>query len=453
MQPMMQPVQPVQQPVMQQPVMQQPVMQQPMMQPVVPGVMQIIHQPPSPQHSQAPLPLYAEVPNAVGLAKVRLYYRSLGANDFKSVEMLPYSTGFAYQISCKEVWEPRVSYYIVAQDKDDRVLATAGSAQSPFEAPVSNSLQAPGPALPGATSPGVCEDVECPPGISGDACKKPLFHGVGGGCERDGDCQPGLSCKDDMCIIPGAGGDVSVWSLNDGWTPPEKPGNVPRAFAQIGLAMGLSWISAGKVTDSGPPMDSAPPYDQNGNFNTFSSWVPDADSFDINNNPYPGKECPADGTATYVSKGDLPSRYCARIVSTGLVFSPALRLNAGYFILPRLSIAALFRLQFSHGVTTFAGMLVGARVEYMILKPREKGLMLSAFLGGSFGQIQVKAPLGEGQTASPYIISGLMGAHAGATVRYRFHRMIGAFASPEVDIQFPDSLFNIDLTIGPEVSF
>lgn len=454
--PVMQPVAPAQ-PVMQPVVPVQPVMQ-PVMQPgVLAGPVQIIHQPPVPQVSQAPLPLYAELSNTVGVAKVKLYYRGLGMDNFKSIDMMPFGTGFAYQISCREVWEPKIRYYITATDADDRIVATAGSAQSPIEAAIVSSLKGPGPSLPGASSPGVCQEVECPPGVSGEACKKPLFHGIGQGCDRDGDCQPGLACQDDMCVIPGATGDLDTWHVDDGWTPTVKLGDFARAFAQIGFTMAFSWLSPGKITDSGPPR-SYPPFKTDGSFNEFSPWVPDADSYDIDPTTQtdrlapPG--CPADGVRTFASAGGQnPSRYCAKVAATGLAFSPAMRANVGYFILPRLSVAAIFRLQFSHGVTTLAGMLLGGRLEYMILDPREKGLMISAFLGGTVGQIQVKAPASTGQTATPFIISGMGGAHAGATVRYRFHRNIGVFASPEVDFQFPDYLFNIDLTLGPEVSF
>jgi hypothetical protein len=405
-----------------------------------------------------------ELSSARGVAKVTLFYRGLGMDNFKSVAMMPFGTGYAFQISCREVWEPRIRYYVTATDKDDQILATAGSAQSPIEAAVVSSLKGPGPSLPGATSPGVCHEIECPPGVSGEACKKPLYHGIGQGCDRDGDCQPGLFCKDEMCLIPGATGDLDAWHVDDGWTPTENLGDFARAFAQVGITMGFSWLSSGKVTDSGPPYPVYQPIQPGakfpGQFDLSSPWVPDADSYDID--PITGldrrgpAECPADGVVTRASakpNAQSPSRYCAKVAAAGLVFSPAMRVTAGYFILPRLSIAGIFRLQFSHGVTALAGMLFGGRIEYMILKPREKGLMVSAFLGGSIGQIQIKAPEGPEKKVTPYVISGMGGAHAGATVRYRFKRYIGIFASPEVDLQFPDSLFNIDFTLGPEASF
>ena len=44
--------------------------------------------------------------------------------------------------------------------------------------------------------------------------------------------------------------------------------------------------------------------------------------------------------------------------------------------------------------------------------------------------------------------SGLFGAHVGATVRYRFTPNVGFFAAPEIDVQLPTVLFNVDLTLG-----
>ena len=59
----------------------------------------------------------------------------------------------------------------------------------------------------------------------------------------------------------------------------------------------------------------------------------------------------------------------------------------------------------------------------------------------------------EGLCRDP-LFSGLMGAHVGANVRYRINPNFGVFASPEIDIQFPSFMFNLDLTVaGVEAAF
>ena len=67
-------------------------------------------------------------------------------------------------------------------------------------------------------------------------------------------------------------------------------------------------------------------------------------------------------------------------------------------------------------------------------------------------QIQAKPPLKSEGGVAPFIISGMMGAHIGATVRYRFHKFAGVFFSPEFDLQFPSILMNVDLTLGAELA-
>jgi len=454
-QPPMQPVQPV-----------QPMMPQ---QPAAPGVAQILHQPPAPQVSQAPLPIYVEVTPGVVIEAVYLFYSGLGMDTFKKAEMIPYQNGYAYQISCRDVWEPRVRYYITAVDADDRILATAGTAQTPFEALVVTALQGqPGPALPGATSPGVCVEVECPPGLSGAECEPPPYLKIGDGCDTDRECQPGLTCDDEMCMIPGAnpsGMDI------EGLEKPEKPGEFSRFFFQIGFAFGIASIYSGMLADSDPPLEEVlweegDPDPMNyqpapGQFNPYLPWVPDADSFDRQINPQQASnECAADGVQTGPNVDaennpimNYPSRYCVRINEPGMVFLPALRLALGYFVLPSLSLAGIFRFQFEAGQGTLANMLLGGRAEYIFYGGESAtGLTLSGFLGGTLGQIQAKPPQEQEGGLAPFIISGMGGAHIGVTARYRLHRFAGVFFSPEFDFQFPSVLMNVDLTIGAEVA-
>jgi hypothetical protein len=189
----------------------------------------------------------------------------------------------------------------------------------------------------------------------------------------------------------------------------------------------------------------------------LTAWVPDADSAD-SKGPLEGN-CSGDGEVTgpmqLASGGELlPSRYCVRVKAPGFVINPALRAAIGHFFTPQIGVAAILRFQFSAGEGTLPHMLIGARGEYMLTVPRSKGLMISAFGGATFGEIQAQPPA-EGDTeGAPFVRSGLFGAHAGATVRYRFSPNMGVFAAPEVDVQLPTLLLNIDLTLaGVEGAF
>jgi hypothetical protein len=464
------PVQPVQ-PMPVQPMPVQPM--QPMMQPAVPGVAQILHQPSMPQISQAPLPIYCEVANPENVEKVLLFYRGLGMDNYKRAEMIPYGSGYAYQISCNDVWEPRVRYYLQAVDDDDRVVTTAGTAQSPFEAPIVTQLQGPGAALPGSTSPGRCVEVECPPGVTGEECEKPLYHGIAEECDSDRDCQPGLMCDDGVCNIPG------------GLEAPEADFDRPartdfaRGFIQIGMALGMSQVSAGMITDSGPPggpenvyVTDDPNADNYLTLRVDTPWVADADSWERNPQGTdgatdefqvnPNQECPADGTVSGPDEDAFqaigypyyPTRYCARVNASGFVMAPAMRVAIGYFVLPRLSLAAILRYQFNAGKGTLANMLLGGRGEYLFVGGDvATGFGASLFLGVTAGQIQPQPPPQKANQPAPFLISGIGGANAGFAFRYRFHRNFGLVLAPEFDLQFPNILIHVDGTLSAEAAF
>jgi hypothetical protein len=197
---------------------------------------------------------------------------------------------------------------------------------------------------------------------------------------------------------------------------------------------------------------------------TATSWVPDADSTDglyqieadssgkqfKHYLPIEGS-CPKDGKPTGPGPrvGDStvqldPSRYCVRVKKSGFATGLALRAAAGYFVTRDVSLALITRFQFSAGEGDFSHLLLGGRVEYMFTKTKPLGLMVSGFLGGTFGQIQAQ-PTAENATGNePWIKSGLMGVHIGSNVRYRFHPNFGVFMAPEFDLQFPTLLWNID---------
>jgi hypothetical protein len=291
--------------------------------------------------------------------------------------------------------------------------------------------------------------------------------------------------------------------LPPGWGPPDegdgKAKDFKRGFVQFGLTLGMPYVSNGMLADRPPPDNrvfinakngsaiqdplSANPADlrfpgtkinvinpatgQDVGVEQANSWVPDADSADGFTQSGMGTEyeplggsCSADGTATGPRRNatdtrDLfPSRYCVRVKSPGFAPQLALRGAIGYFVTQRVSLALITRFQFAAGEGTFAHLLLGARVEYMFTKPKARGLMLSGFLGGTFGQIQAQPSTDHGTGNEPWIKSGLQGVHVGANIRYRFTNNLGIFMAPEFDVQLPTFLWNIDLTfLGGEFSF
>jgi hypothetical protein len=290
----------------------------------------------------------------------------------------------------------------------------------------------------------------------------------------DEECPPGIVC----------GGDGEE---------DEGPSDFARFFVNLQFVAGFALVQSGMEADSPPPfLEEVINFrtDHNGDgvvdenddlngdgmlpderfyFDDTSAWVPDADSFDDFENADLGiprgvtpvsSKCAADGTAT----GPLglpegytmiePSSYCARVETPGFVNNLALRINPGYFLSDSFAISLPFRFQFDAGEGTMSNILIGARGELLFSAMKEAtGFPVSWFFGATYGQIQAKPPPKDSSRPAPYVISGPLGLHTGINVRYRLHRNFGFIFSPELDVQLPNFMFNMDLSIGAEAAF
>jgi hypothetical protein len=305
---------------------------------------------------------------------------------------------------------------------------------------------------------------------------------------------------------PGVNQDIDK-ELPPGWGAGNSDGaasDFKRAFFQMGLALGLPWVGPGMLADRRAPTDQVfvhadtggkianpeayiaskhpevlrfpglifvdgmdreiidPNTGQNVGVQQQNAWEPDRDSYDGYVNPqgqpepFTPSSCAADGVETGPGKpaGLYPSQYCVRVNKSGFAPQAALRAAFGYFVTRDFSLAALTRFQFSAGQGTLSHLLLGVRAEYMFTKTTARGLMVSGFIGGTIGQIQAQPSTPGARGDEPWIKSGLQGAHIGSNIRYRFTNNLGIYMSPELDMQFPDFLWNIDLTIlGAEVAF
>jgi len=309
------------------------------------------------------------------------------------------------------------------------------------------------------------------------------------GPRSDEECPPGVVCN---------GGGGAETGPND-WA---------RGFIGLQLAAGFAMVRTGMKADSKPPlndpifksqvveadtngdgyidgnddvdpMDMMPDTKERFLFDPQSAWVPDADSFDDLESVDPntghidikrGKtplstSCAADGkrsgpTDVEDSKTGMkfttlePSSYCVRVVKPGMVTNLAIRLNPGYWLTHSFALSVPFRFQFNAGKGSFSHMLIGLRGELMFSdQTKATGFPVSWFFGATYGQIQAKPPPKDPKRPAPYAVSGPFGLHTGVNFRFRIHRNFGFIVSPEVDAQFPDFLFNIDLAGGVEGAF
>lgn len=127
----------------------------------------------------------------------------------------------------------------------------------------------------------------------------------------------------------------------------------------------------------------------------------------------------------------------------------------GYYIIPRLALAAFARYQFAAGNQKgyfSPHLLFGLRAQVVLTKPKAKGFRVEAYAGGSVGEIQAQ-PDQRGADEKPYLYSGLTGAQVGVILGYRVSRNFGFHIAPEAMFQFPAFLFVMDTMAGIDVSF
>ena len=368
--------------------------------PVPSGPGNIPHRPISEQLTNTALPIFVEAPEDAPVGEIFVYYKAPGMRDFRRLQMRRMDGGFGLELPCSEVMAPQVEYYIAAFDGDGDAMGTAGSPEQPFSVSIVSQRTLPPAALPGQIPPEQCSDAECPPGME---CASGGTAGLGDTCVVDADYRTGLSCSDNFCIAGEEDED-------------SEPGETIGFFADVGFSAGLGYASGGKEADSTSTGDG--------------SYV----------DPETGETCPAGVDACDV-----------RVEQSGLVFSPALRLTLGYWIIPRFALAATVRFNLSAGEGTLSSLMLGLRAMVQLTTPAMTGFHADAFLGSAVGQYQIAPP--QGGDAEPYIISGLNSIQIGTNIGYRIMENFGFNFTPEFHLLFPKSLWAIDLTISAAVSF
>jgi len=69
-----------------------------------------------------PANIHAVVTDNIGVEKVTLFYRNIGATDFKRKNMIRELTTDIYQVSLPEVMAPGIEYYIQANDEEGNTI-------------------------------------------------------------------------------------------------------------------------------------------------------------------------------------------------------------------------------------------------------------------------------------------------------------------------------------------
>lgn len=420
------------------------------------GVGDLVHSPVPEQLRQTPVPVYLEVPGRP--AHVYVYYRGHGMRDFQRGEMEAMGRGYGFEIPCEDVFEPEVAYYIVAFDSSGSPNGFAGSQSTPITVPIVATRTTSEPALPGRAPPTQCTSMEeeCPPGMP---CASAGSAGLGDSCRTDSDCASN-NCEDDLCAIGSGIRDGS----GDG-TPSDTSQESPRFFARLGAYAGVSHVDNGLPTDRTPcPESTLDGEDTIGapvdcDFVSNPQIIPD-DQFNIAGLRNFGYVAPEFGTDTDPCDSANGGQCTFYVETPGAVVGFALRLDVGYYIVPRwFAVALNVRIQPVSGNGALSFMQLGLRVETQLTDPSPTGFHAHIHLGFvAYGQIQVflgrsSSPTLDRNAAAPWGQSGQQGVEFGGTIGYRFLPNFGLYLQPTLIFNLPTFLFTGDLGGGIEVGF
>jgi hypothetical protein len=135
-----------------------------------------------------PVPIDVELPAELPARRVLLHYHVFGAAEWRTLELRREGARYKGAIPCLEVGEmtKEVRYYIRLHDGEGAVIAFSGTRSSPYVVAIHHPS-----ARPDLASAARCPDpLECPPGLPG--CPSAEVERIP--CQRDSDCEGGLSC-------------------------------------------------------------------------------------------------------------------------------------------------------------------------------------------------------------------------------------------------------------------
>jgi hypothetical protein len=141
------------------------------------------------------------------------------------------------------------------------------------------------------------------------------------------------------------------------------------------------------------------------------------------------------------------------VASSGFVAVPVLTATLGYYVTPRLGLAAFGRFQFKHGEKSI-GLGGGLRADLLLTEPAADGFHAGLLGGVLLGRVQAKAPPAVmSMVDGPYASSGPFGVQLGMRLGYRFTRNVGVVVTPAANLMFGNFLFDLDLTGGLQLAF
>ena len=422
--------------------------------PVAPPEGNLDHAPVPEQLVQTAVPVFVKKSSELGGATLKIFYRSLGMPRPRSAEMQETDDGFTYLIPCGDVFEPVVEYFIVALDASGAQLGNSGTPAKPVKVPVVSERTQVAPSLPGQVPPAQCSAGGGDDAGAVEASAEPEPRptggtGLGQTCSRSSDCAEGLSCEDNFCVMTAAQDDTD-----------HSSGEARRFFVEVNFGVGATYVGKGRAPDHNPPSTTI---ERVATAATSNEGALDTEraADDLRRE---GWDCATQAVQKEDVEGDVLrlSQCTVAVKPGGFVAVPVLNLAAGYYLAPRFALALTGRIQFARGQGVLAGVLIGARGEFLLTQPVETGFRMSLVGGVSMGQMQARPPA-EGTRRGPFATNASLGpdgiAKAGAAVTagvrttYRFMPSLGFSFMPALHVGLPNTLWDLDVIAGAELAF
>jgi hypothetical protein len=439
----------------------------------------LLHTAVSEQLENTPIPVFIEPPAGLSAASVKVHFKGLGMSRFAESNMARIANGYGVEIACGQVIAPHLDYYVTAHDAAGTVIGSAGSEDQPFRVSIVRARTRPAPALPGRMPPETCGE-DCPPGMTGPQCRRGGGAGSGGQrqlgdpCDNNDQCGSGMVCREGSCSSDGGG---------EGGGGGGGSSEFYRVGFELGFGAGFGLllpstlnVPAGLVTDAdGNPDSRERSRYQRGVFYAEGRYDVVCNR-DLDTCALFGTQEAADllagggfrllGTSSgsvvvdgvsYVRpEGDtcLDGFQCPRLSGAGLTpgffLNAAVRVNVmknlgfGFFTRFNPDFATASRPGMDAAGRTIAisnngvlpMMLLGGRAYYAVTANgfAREGLSIAPFVGGGFGQIQVR-PWGVANAA--HVRSGTLNVHGGARVEYGFMQRFHVGADASINLQLP----------------
>ncbi len=152
------------------------------------------------QKVNTPLPIYAQLDDdtAKTVTSVIVKYKTEGSSSVRELKLE--RTGKAYKgnIPCLATRKKgTLSYWVIARDKSDKEVATAGSEEGPLSTDIVDEVDGKPPSWPGFAPPEQCAGGAAVEDTSGSSKRQ---------CIDDNDCPSGEQCSNQECLKKAEGG-------------------------------------------------------------------------------------------------------------------------------------------------------------------------------------------------------------------------------------------------------